>query len=123
MDACVEYDIGGSLRSHDGCCNEKVTSKVGLTKCWIVLSLDWHEWLSCKGRLMKDLLLRARVVVRTKNVEISRCCLPDYVKEILKCTSKCVLYILIIFRQSTNGIVDSRRRCRPFLNSPSFPGP
>ena len=31
---------------------------------------------------MKELLLRARVVVRTKNVEISRCCLPDYVKEI-----------------------------------------
>ena len=29
---------------------------------------------------MKDLLLRARVVVRTSNMKISRCRLADYVK-------------------------------------------
>ena len=38
----------------------------------IALSLAWYERFSCKGRV-KDLLLRARVVVRTSNTKISSC--------------------------------------------------
>ena len=44
------------------------------------LSLAWHEWFSRKDR-MKDLLHRARVVVRTSNMKISRRRLADYTKK------------------------------------------
>ena len=39
-----------------------------------MLSLDWpHEWFSCEDRSrMKDLLQRARVVVRISNLKIPR---------------------------------------------------
>ena len=43
-----------------------------------VLSLAWDEWFSCKGRERKDFLLRARVVVRTSRLKISRRRLADY---------------------------------------------
>ena len=37
---------------------------------------------------MKDSLLRARIVFRTSNINISRRCLADYAKK-LNCTKKC----------------------------------
>ena len=49
-------------------------------------------------------LLVVQIVVKTLNLEISRCHLADYVKE-LHCST-------IIFPHSTNQIVSSRRRCR-----------
>ena len=50
---------------------------------------------------MKDLLLRARVVVRTSNMKISRRYLPDYVKTLhpKACSTN-------IFLHSTNQIID-----------------
>ena len=46
------------------------------------LSLAWREWFSCKRQRMKDLLLRARVVVRTLKMKISFHRLADYVKKL-----------------------------------------
>ena len=37
-----------------------------------VLSLTGHDWFSCKRKERKDFLLRARVVVKTSNMKISR---------------------------------------------------
>ena len=44
------------------------------------LSLAWYEWFFMKRQRVKDLLLRARVVVRALNTKISRRRLADYVK-------------------------------------------
>ena len=54
----------------------------------------------------KDLLLRARVVVKTSNMKISRRCLADYVKTLhqISCST-------IIFLHSTNQIIDLWRCC------------
>ena len=54
---------------------------------------------------MKDLLLCVHVVVKTLNLEISRCHLPDYVKELYK--SACRTCTTIIFPPSTNQIIAS----------------
>ena len=65
---------------------------------------------------MKDLLLGARVVVRTSNVKISRRRLTDYVKKLHQKACRTV-----IFPRSINQIIDlwrCRRQCRRhFLNS------
>ena len=50
---------------------------------------------------MKDLLLRARVVVRTSNMKISRRRLADYVKRLHQKECR-----TIIFLHSTNQIID-----------------
>ena len=68
---------------------------------------------------MKDLLLRAPVVVRTSNMKISRRRLADYVKTLHQ--KACRTCSTIIFLHSTNGIIDlwhCRWRCRrQILNS------
>ena len=72
-----------------------------------------------KGQRMKDLLLRAPVVVRTSNMKISRRCLADYVKTLNQ--KACCTCSTIIFLHSTNEITDlwrCRWRCRrQILNS------
>ena len=76
---------------------------------------------------MKDLLLCVHVVVKTANLEISRCHLADYVKELNK--SACRTCSTIIFPYSTNQIIVFWRRCcccrRPcfsFLFTPTTRG-
>ena len=68
---------------------------------------------------MKDLLLRAPVVVRTSNMKISRRRLADYVKTLHQ--KACRTCSTIIFLHSTNEIIDlwrCRWRCRrQILNS------
>ena len=68
---------------------------------------------------MKDLLLRAPVVVRTSNMKISRRRLADYVKTLHQ--KACCTCSTIIFLHSTNKIIDLWRwrwRCRrQILNS------
>ena len=68
---------------------------------------------------MKDLLLCVHVVVKTFNMEISRCHLADYVKEFY--CSACRTCSTIIFSHSTNQIIVFwRRHCRcgrPCLSS------
>ena len=72
---------------------------------------------------MKDLLLRARVVVRTSNVKITRRHLADYVKNLI--ARKSVPHVqhdfFFFFFHSTNKIIDLSRcryRSRPrFMNS------
>ena len=62
---------------------------------------------------VKDLLLRARVVVNTSNVKISRCRLADYVKTLHQ--KACRTCSTIIFLHPTNQIIDlwrCRWRCR-----------
>ena len=76
----------------------------------IALSLAWYERFSCKLRQrVKDLLLRARVVVRTSNMKISRRRLADYVKTLHQ--KACRTCSTIIFHHSTNQIIDLKR-CR-----------
>ena len=61
----------------------------------------------------KDLLLQARVVVRTSNMKISRRRLSDYVKTLHQ--KACRTCSTIIFLHSTNQIIDLWRcswRCR-----------
>ena len=53
---------------------------------------------------MKDLLLRARVVVKTSNMKISRRHLPDYVKTLHP--KACCTCSTNIFLHSTNQIID-----------------
>ena len=71
---------------------------------------------------VKDLLLRARVVVRTSNMKISRRRLADYVKTLHQ--KACRTCSTIIFLHSTNQIIDlwrCRWRCRrQILNSLLF---
>ena len=74
---------------------------------------------------MKDLLLCVLVVVKTLNLEISRCYLADYVKELSENACRtCRMCSTIIFPHSTNQIVVFwRRRCRcrrPCLSSVLF---
>ena len=68
---------------------------------------------------MKNLLLGARVVFRTSNMEISRRHLADYVKQFHQ--KACHSRSTIIFPHSTNHIIDFwcalRCFCRRFLNS------
>ena len=67
----------------------------------------------------KDLLLQARVVVKTSNMKISRRRLPDYVKTLHQ--KACRTCSAIIFLHSTNQVIDLWRfrwRCRrQILNS------
>ena len=79
----------GSLRSYHGRCNENVTS---IELCVSIL------------RLFKDLLLRARVVVRTSKIKISRSCLADYVKRLRQ--KACGSCNTTFFPHSTNQIID-----------------
>ena len=58
---------------------------------------------------MKDLLLQARIVVRTSNMKISRRHLVDYVKKLRQ--RVCRKCSKIIFPHPTNQIVDLWR-CR-----------
>ena len=72
-----------------------------------------------RAERMKDLLLRARVVVRTSNMKISRRRLADFVKTLHQ--KACRTCSTIIFFNSTNQIIDlwscrSRYR-RQMLNS------
>ena len=68
---------------------------------------------------VKDLLLRARVVVRSSNMKISRCCFPDYVKSLHQ--KACRTCSTIIFLHSTKQIIDLWRCgwhcCRQTLNA------
>ena len=64
---------------------------------------------------MKDLLLRARAVVRTSNMKISRRHLADYVKTLHQ--KACCTCSTIIFLHSTNQIFDLWRCRRQILNS------
>jgi len=68
---------------------------------------------------MKDLLLRARRVLKTSKVKISRRRLADYVKKLHQ--KACQTHTTIIFLHSTNQIIDLWRcHCRwhrDFLNS------
>ena len=125
----------GNLRSYDGNCNENVTLKLKffvklslLRKFHVnyfvqnrrtALSLAWYEWFSWKGKEWKILLLRARVVVRTSNLKISRRRLAEYVKTLHQ--KACRTCSTIIFLHSTNQIIDlwrCRWRCRrQILNS------
>ena len=67
------------------------------------LSLAWHEWFWCKGK-ERNLLLQARVVIRTSNMKISRRRLADYVKTLHQ--KACRTCSTIIFLISTNQIID-----------------
>ena len=68
---------------------------------------------------MKDLLLCVHVVIKTLNLEISRCHLARYVTELYK--SACRTCSTIIFPHSTNQIIVFWRHhcrwCRPCLSS------
>ena len=71
---------------------------------------------------MKDLLLRARVVLRTPKMKISRRHLPDYVKTLHQ--KACRTCSTIIFLYSTNQIIDlwrCRWRCRRQILSSLVP--
>ena len=68
---------------------------------------------------MKDLLLRARVVVRTSNMKISRRHLADYVKTLHQ--KACRTCSTIIFLHSTNQIFHLWRcRCRRQISNSLF---
>ena len=67
---------------------------------------------------MKDLPLRARVVVRTLNMKISRRRLADFVKTLHQ--KACRTCSTIIFPHSTNQIIDLWRCRRQILNSLLF---
>ena len=58
-----------------------------------------------EAKTKKDLLLRARVVVRTSNMKISRRCLADYVKKLHQ-NKACRTCRKTIFPHSTNQIMD-----------------
>ena len=81
-----------------------------------VLWLAWHESFSCKGHWrMKDLLLRARAVVRTPYMKILLCRLVDYVKKLHKKMCRTCSTIIFLLR-STNQIIDLWRcRCRLYF--------
>ena len=68
---------------------------------------------------MKDLLLCIHVVIKTLNLEISRCHLARYVTELYK--NACRTCSTIIFPHSTNQIIVFWRHhcrwCRPCLSS------
>ena len=128
-------NILGNLRSYDGNCKGNVTLKLNFVLSQVschysmlitfvqnrrnALLLAQHEWFSCKGKKMKDLLQRARVVVTTSNVKISRRRLADYVKTLHQ--KACCTCCTIIFLHWTNQISDlwrCRWRCnRHILNS------
>ena len=62
---------------------------------------------------MKVLLLRARIVVRTSNMKISRRRLADYVKTLHQKACRTCSTIMFLRDYSTNKIIDLwRRRCR-----------
>ena len=111
----VIWEALASLRSYEGNCEENVTLKLNfelsLLRLFCVdhvvknrrsaLSLAWHEWL------------RARVVLRTSNMKISRRRLADCVKTLHQ--KACRTCSTIIFLYSTNQIIDlwrCRWRCR-----------
>ena len=72
---------------------------------WSALSLARHEWFSCREQeWLKDLLVRARVVVRTSNTKISLRHFADYVKNLQQ--KACRTCSTIIFLHSTNKIID-----------------
>ena len=65
--------------------------------------------VKAKSERVRDLLLRARIVVRTSNMKISRRHLADYVKTLLQ--KACHTCCMITFPHSTNQIIDLWR-CR-----------
>ena len=81
------------------------------------LSLDRYEWFSWKKQRLKDLPSRARIVVKTSKMKISRRCLADCVKNFHQ--KACRTCSTIIFPRSTNRIIDLWR-CRRFVNSLLF---
>ena len=70
---------------------------------------------------MRDLLLCVHVVVKTLNLEISRCRLVDYVKECYLSACRACSTIIFLHNHSTNQIIVFSccrcRCCRPCLNS------
>ena len=118
--------ILGNLRSYDGNWNEK---KSAVIPCWSRCTKKANRTFACLVRMIftwrqrvKDLLLRARVVVRTSNIKIPRRRLADYVKHLHQ--KVCRTCSTIIFLHSTNPIIDLWRcywRCRrQILNSLLF---
>ena len=79
------------------------------------LWLAWHEWFSCKRHWrVKDLLVRARAVVRTPYMKIFLCRLVDYVKKLHQKMCRTCSTIIFLLR-STNQNTDLwrfRGRCR-----------
>ena len=75
----------------------------------IAVSLAWHGMVFMQRQRMKDLPLRAWVVVRTSKMKISRRRLADYVKALHQ--KACHTCSTIIFLHSTNQIIDLWR-CR-----------
>ena len=68
------------------------------------LPLARHEWFSCKGKEVKDLLLRVCIVVRTSKMQISRRTLADYVTKLHWKT--CDTCSKIVFLHSSNHTID-----------------
>ena len=81
------------------------------------LSLAWHEWFSCKGKDWKIYCCE----FASSSEQISRRCLPDYVKTMDQ--KACRTCSTIIFLHPTNQIIDlwrwrwRWRCCRQILNS------
>ena len=67
------------------------------------LPLSRHEWFSCKGKEVKDSLLRVCVVVKTSKMQISRRTLADYAKLHWKACDTCSK---IVFLHSSNHTID-----------------
>ena len=115
--------ILGSLKSYDGNYNENVTLKLNFALSKVFCDYSMLVRLYKIGgvhfrllgtnvfhlKLKKDLVLRARVVVRTSNMKISRRRLADYVKTLQQ--KACYTCSTIIFLLSTNQIIDLWR-CR-----------
>ena len=96
-------------------CLSRYRKQVKCTSVCLVRMVFKFTW----GQRMKNLLLRACVVVRTSNMKISRRPLADYVKTMHK--KACRTCSTIIFPHSANQIIDlwrcRGRCCRHFLNS------
>ena len=65
---------------------------------------EYFHLLGANRQGMKDLLLRARVVVRTSNIKISRRCLADYVKKLHQ--KACDTWCKMIFPHSKKNFID-----------------
>ena len=99
----------GSLRGYDGCCNKIVLCVIWVKcfatiQCWSRCTKYANCTFACLARMvfmlretMKDLLLSARVVVRTSNIKIPCRRLADYVKTLHQkacCTCSSIIFFI-----------------------------
>ena len=79
------FQLLGSLSSKDGNGDEKAheNNHLGNGDYFLIIASSLHPLLlTARISRMKDLLLSVHFVVQTLNLQISRCHLADYVKEL-----------------------------------------